>query len=118
MTIIGDAAHAGLPNGQGLNLAIEDGKSTVQPLFVCMQLLDSQQLLHQTAQCTLEPFISGNKILCQLRVFKWVCGLCRCRARVAFEGGRRHCRVPEAVQCRARAPRARCAHKGASLQPT
>ncbi|EIE24293.1 acyl-CoA N-acyltransferase [Coccomyxa subellipsoidea C-169] len=25
VTIIGDAAHAGLPNGQGLNLAIEDG---------------------------------------------------------------------------------------------
>ena len=26
VSVIGDAAHAGLPNGQGLNLAIEDGK--------------------------------------------------------------------------------------------
>ena len=25
VTVIGDAAHAGLPNGQGLNLALEDG---------------------------------------------------------------------------------------------
>lgn len=25
VSVIGDAAHAGLPNGQGLNLALEDG---------------------------------------------------------------------------------------------
>jgi hypothetical protein len=33
VTIIGDAAHAGLPNGQGLNLAIEDGEALL--FFKC-----------------------------------------------------------------------------------
>lgn len=31
VTVIGDAAHAGLPNGQGLNLALEDGGAQAQP---------------------------------------------------------------------------------------
>lgn len=47
MTIIGDAAHAGLPNGQGLNLAIEDGEALL--LFklepcVAQMLLSKHQL--------------------------------------------------------------------------
>ncbi len=35
VSVIGDAAHAGLPNGQGLNLAIEDGESN--PLVASMR---------------------------------------------------------------------------------
>lgn len=47
VTIIGDAAHAGLPNGQGLNLAIEDGEALL--LFklepcVAQMLLSKDQL--------------------------------------------------------------------------
>ena len=44
VTIIGDAAHAGLPNGQGLNLAIEDGEHPMAALGP----------LHEPLQCSSE----------------------------------------------------------------
>ena len=52
VTVIGDAAHAGLPNGQGLNLALEDGAlpAVGQRHAAAGMLMDASQLLSVTAQ--------------------------------------------------------------------
>ena len=50
MSVIGDAAHAGLPNGQGLNLAIEDGESN--PSGICASHLKATDYIAGNARDT------------------------------------------------------------------
>ena len=110
VTIIGDAAHAGLPNGQGLNLAIEDGESLLPALHspcaaLRSQTCDQYDSIAAGWFCQLHFQVDVSHFmynLCFIR--KGVCR--RCCAGVAFEGRGRQSRVTAEVQCRERPPSA------------